>query len=310
MAALKGERAQVGVTLRKQEAKPLAILKQNTPAEKRLHSERVKKALMGAALVVALSALLTDYADLARMSPMEGFQSFIGLMLVVSLPMYVLYRDIRRYKRAVTQDLEKLALICAIYNRLHRHQPCSAQIFSTFTGNLPGVGRRAGFFAVPISTAAMLATLLFDIHLGIVMSIVMSIFGGLLIGHQSMFGFYTFMGSVIACFSLVRCARRSALLRAGLSWRSPTSPSVISLDLYQHALFTRGAVYDIVAAITSGFLSAILVSGHPAAAGVLVQDGNGHQPPGVQRLKPSALEAAHDGRARHVPPQRNHRELG
>ncbi len=103
MAALKGERARVGVTLHKQEAKPLSIQKTNRPAEKRLHSERVKKAAMGGALVIILSFLLVDYSQLSRMSPFDSFQTFAGLLMVVSLPIYVLYRDMRRYKRSITK---------------------------------------------------------------------------------------------------------------------------------------------------------------------------------------------------------------
>ena len=261
MAALKGERARVGVTLRKQEAKPLSIQKQNRPAVKRLHSERVKKAVMGGLLVVCLSVLLIDYSELAKMPPLDSLQTIVGLLLVVSMPIYVLYRDMRRYKRSLTHDLQKLALVCVILVGSVAISRVSAEVFSTFTGNLPRVGMRAGFYAVPISTAAMLATLLFDIHLGIVMSIVMSIFGGLLIGHQLMFGFYTFMGSVIASFSLLRCTQRSALLRAGLFVALANIASILCLDLYQHVLFTRAAIYDIGAGVTSGFLSAILVSG-------------------------------------------------
>ena len=261
MAALKGERARVGVTLHKQEARPLSIQKANRPAEKRLHSERIKKAAMGGVLVLILSFLLVNYSELSKMSPFDSFQTFVGLLMVVSLPIYVLYRDMRRYKRTITQDIHKLALVCVILIGAVAISRASAEVFTTFTANIPGVGRRAGFYAVPISTAAMLATLLFDIHLGIVMSIVMSIFGGLLIGHQMMFGFYTFIGSVIASFSLVRCTRRSALLNAGLFVALANIASVICLDLYQHVLFTHAALYDIVAGITSGFFSAILISG-------------------------------------------------
>jgi len=94
-----------------------------------------------------------------------------------------------------------------------------------------------------------------------VVSIVMSIFGGILLHDEPLFAFYTFMGSMIASFSVIRCAQRSALLKAGLFVALANVATVVCLDLYQHELFTRLGLYDMAAAAAGGFLSAMLVSG-------------------------------------------------
>ncbi len=262
MGSLVGERARAGATLRKTQPKPLSIPKGSLDVRDKLSTERLKKAGLGAALAFTLTALLADYTEFIDMRAVDILQSIAGLLCIVSLPIYVLYRDLRRYKKAITNDFRKLLLICVILVGAIAVSRLSAEIFSTFTGDLPGIGRRTGNFAVPIASAAMLATLLFDIHIGIVVSIVMSIFGGLLLTKPvPMFAFYTFIGSVIAAFSVVRCTQRSALLRAGLFISLANMATVACLDLYQHLLFTRVGLYNLVAGFTGGFLSAILVSG-------------------------------------------------
>lgn len=261
MSSLKDERARVGVMPQKAQARPLSIQKHPAELEKKIGRERMKKAALGGVLALCLTLLLADYTELARMGPLNIIQSLTGLLLIVSLPLYILYRDMRRYKKALTRDLQKLLLVCVILVGAVGISRFSAEIFSTFTGNLPGIGKGTGYFAIPIAAGAMLATLLFDIHIGIVFSIVMSIFGGILIVSEPLFAFYTFMGSIIAAFSVIRCTQRSALLRAGMFIAVANAGTVACIDLYQHELFTRVGLYDIIAGIMGGFLSAILVSG-------------------------------------------------
>ncbi|HLB26001.1 MAG TPA: HDIG domain-containing protein, partial [Nitrospirota bacterium] len=261
MASLKAERARAGAGMKKAQPKPLSMQRQSLDIKAQISGERIRKAVLGAGLVLALTLLLTDYSELADFAIPDALQSFAGLLLIVSLPVYILYRDLRRYKKAITGDLPKLLLLCIIIVGAVLISRVSAEIFTTFTGNIPGVGGSAGRFAVPIATAAMLATLLFDIHIGIVVSIVMSIFGGILLHDEPLFAFYTFMGSMIASFSVIRCAQRSALLKAGLFVALANVATVVCLDLYQHELFTRLGLYDMAAAAAGGFLSAMLVSG-------------------------------------------------
>jgi cyclic-di-AMP phosphodiesterase PgpH len=224
-------------------------------------TERAKKGVLGLGLVFGLTLLLADYGAVGKLDLHEIFEYFLGLFFIVALPLHVLYWDIRRYRRALTQDFMKLLLICVILLGVVAISRLSMEMFSMFTERIPGVGKGAGYYAVPFATAAMLATLLFDIHIGIVVSIVMSIFAGILIPNEGLFFFYTFMGSIVASFSVVRCSQRSALLKAGLYLAIASLVTGICMDLYQRELFTKLGLYDMMAAIFGGFLVAILVSG-------------------------------------------------
>ncbi len=261
MASLKGERARVETFQKKAQPKPLTIQKAAFEFERRVSTERIKKAAMGFVLALALSALLMAPASLGAMNAWDIVQSLAGLFSIVSLLLYILYRDIRRYRKVITGDLQKLMLICVILLGSVAVSRLSAEIFSTFTANLSGVGVRTGYFAIPIAVGSMLATLLFDIHIGIVCSFIMSVFGGILIGGEPLFFIYSFVGSIIAAFSVTRCTERSALLKAGLFIAVANMATVAFIDLYRHSLFTHTGIDNIIAGGIGGFLTAILVSG-------------------------------------------------
>ncbi|MBI5191099.1 MAG: HDIG domain-containing protein [Nitrospirae bacterium] len=262
MASLKVERARVSVMPRKAQPKPLSIQQKTASTASGSHTrERVKKAVMGALLTVSLAFILIDPVTFTTLGASGTFESLVGLSLIVSLPLYILYWDLRRYKKAITGDLQKIALICIILLGTVAMSRFFAELFSTFTANLAGVGERTGYFGIPLAVGAMLATLLFDIHIGIVFSFIIGIFGGILVGGEPFFFIYSFVGSIIAAFSVVRCTHRSALLKAGLFVALANVATVICIDLYSHQLFVRTSLYDMVAAFTGGIFVAILVSG-------------------------------------------------
>src|SRR5512135_3239269 len=99
MGSLVGERARAGATVRKTQPKPLSIPKGSLDVRDKLSTERLKKAGLGAALAMTLTALLLDYSDFIEMGAGDILQTIAGLLCIVSLPIYVLYRDMRRYKR-------------------------------------------------------------------------------------------------------------------------------------------------------------------------------------------------------------------
>jgi len=261
MASLKDERARVSSAPRKYQPKPLYIQKARHGLEQKITNIRLKKAVIGVCLAGALTLLMMDYSLFGSKGAWELTQSVPGLFFIVALPLYILYRDLKRYKKTVTDDLQKLVLLCVIIVGAVAVSRFSAEILSTFTRNLPGVGERAGYFAVPVALGAMLATLLFDIHTGIIVSFVMSIFADIIMGGEPLFFVYTFVGSMVASFSVVRCNQRSALLKAGLFVSLANMAAAAILDLYRHMLFTRGGLHDIVAASIGGAFVAVLVSG-------------------------------------------------
>ncbi len=264
MASLKGERARVSVMPKKSAAMPVPINVKKSQAGSRLGTpaaDRLKKLGMGLALAAAVSLLVVQPSVFRGAGPWEAAQSVAGLFGLVSLTLFILYRDLRRYKKEVSNDMSRLLLICVLLLGSVAISRFSVEIFATFTEHLAADGARTGYFAVPVAAGAMLATLLFDIHIGIVFSIITGILAGILISAEPLYFLYAFVGSMTAAFSVIRCDRRSALLRAGLFVGLANVIVVSLIDLYRHELFTAVGGHNLIAAFLSGMLVGVLVSG-------------------------------------------------
>jgi hypothetical protein len=262
MASLKGERARVGVVPQKTQPRPVSI----KPAAKAVKftgvtSERVKKTALGAGVAVSLALLLSDGDTFTKGGAWGVAQSLAGLLCLVLLPLFVLYRDIKRYKVKISGNMRKMMLISLILVGSTAISRLSLDMFTTFTATLAADGARTGYFAVPAAAGAMLATLLFDIHIGIVFSFIVSVLMGILLPAEPLFFLYAFVGSMTAAFSVIRCTQRSALMKAGLFVGLANVATVVFMDLYRHQLFMASGWHNVVAAFLGGILAGVLVSG-------------------------------------------------
>ena len=186
-------------------------------------------------------------------------EPLLGGFLIASLLLFILYKDIMRYKPALIRDLNMLFLYCFIL------------IFTLFIGRvfsylLYDLSKGAGFvptesvvFGMPLPAGAMLVTLLFDFHAAITFSFATSILMSLWL-HDASYTIYAFVGSLIAAFSVIRCKKRSALLWGGFSVVAVNIFTVIILCLFEGTLFTAKALSSIAFAILAGISVSALVS--------------------------------------------------
>jgi hypothetical protein len=261
MASLKGDRARMTLSLRKAPPKPLAIRKIKKSESGEQKFTRIKKSLMGAALAVVITLMLMDY-DLPRSGhTLAAVQTLLGLLFIVSLPLVILYRDLRRYRNDITNDFKSLLLIGLVLASSVVICRVSVEIFSAFTASIAADGVRTAYYAVPVAVGATLATLLFDIHIGIVFSFIMSVFAGVLVGSEPLFFVYAFAGSITGAFSVIRCTERTSLLKAGLFIALANVATVAFIDMYRLELFTAAGLHHIIAAFASGIFVGLLVSG-------------------------------------------------
>ncbi|MBD2869486.1 HD family phosphohydrolase [Paenibacillus arenilitoris] len=124
----------------------------------------------------------------------------------------------------------------------------------------------AGYLA-PAALGTMLITLLLDMHLAMVSSILFSIMGSIILnnGQQQIFdfqyGFVIIVVSFAAIFSIHRASQRSTILKAGIMVSLFGSISVISLLLLTEQLERSFFIYSVAFAFASGLITAILVIG-------------------------------------------------
>jgi hypothetical protein len=188
-----------------------------------------------------------------------GLEPLVGGFLVASLFLVILYRDITRYKPLYMKKHNMLILLGVMIVST----VVMGRIFHYVLINLSkGVGSlsvEGAVFGMPIAAGAMLVTLLFDFHTAIVFSFIVSLLSGLWL-HDALLPVYTYVGSLTAAFSVIRCKKRSALLRGGFYACVANTVTVIILLLFQGELLTPKAVSSILFALSTGLSITAAVS--------------------------------------------------
>lgn len=124
----------------------------------------------------------------------------------------------------------------------------------------------AGYLA-PAALGTMLITLLLDMHLAMVSSILFAIMGSIILntGQQQIFdfqyGFFIIAVSFAALFSIHRASQRSTILKAGIMVSLFGSLSVLAILLLTEQLERVSLMYSISFAFASGLITAVLVIG-------------------------------------------------
>ncbi len=184
--------------------------------------------------------------------------TYLGLSLLVLVILYLFYRDIKRYRSSLAADTNKIFLLALLLVTTIIVSQFLKYFFSLVSDKLPLDTLTVGFI-LPASFGAMLVCLLFDFHLALGFSFVVSILLGILFHGDPFMPIYFFLGSIVASLSLIHCKKRTAVLRAGALTGLVNVVTVLAIDLYLGDLFTR-AISDMSAAFFSGLLAAMIVS--------------------------------------------------
>jgi putative nucleotidyltransferase with HDIG domain len=200
-------------------------------------------------------------AFLAALSVQEKFviEELIGGFFITCLLLFILYRDIMRYKPAYIKKYNMLFLLGLML--------ISTLLIGRFFGYMllnlaKGLELKAidsAFFGIPVPAGAMLVSLLFDFHTAITFSFVVSLLTGLWL-HDASFTIYAFVGSIIAAFSVIRCKKRSSILKGGLFVITANVLTVTMVLLFKCKLFTAITPSSIMFAVLGGFGVTAIVS--------------------------------------------------
>ncbi len=200
----------------------------------------------------SLAVSLTLMTDLSA-------ERFIGGALIASVLLFILYRDIMRYKPAYIENYNTLSLLILM-------MVSTLLIGRFFEYLLQHLSKGLGFLAVdtavfgmPIAAGAMLVTLLFDFHTAITFSFTISLLSGYWL-HDAFFPLYTFVGSLTAAFSVIRCKKRSALLRGGLYVVMVNVMMALILLISEKAFFINEIYSSVAFAVFSGITVSAIVS--------------------------------------------------
>jgi putative nucleotidyltransferase with HDIG domain len=200
-------------------------------------------------------------AFLSALSVQENFstEQLTGGFFIACLLIFVLYRDIMRYKPAYIKKNNMLVLLSMLFvGTLLIGRLFSYFLFSLSKG-FGFIALDSSVFGIPIPAGAMFVSLLFDFHTAIIFSFTVSLLTGLWL-HDAAFTIYAFVGSITAAFSVIRCKKRTELLRAGSYVIAINIFTVIILLLFKGELFTVKTPPSIMFAMLGGISVTAIVS--------------------------------------------------
>ncbi len=179
---------------------------------------------------------------------------FLGAFLITTLLIAIFYRDLTRYKPHYMEKFKMLVLLgVLLVGTLATGKLTELAIYGLSRGfeiDLAG----AAAYGMPIAAGAMLVALLFDFHTAIVFSFIVSLLAGLWQAEAAITA-YSFIGSLVGAFSVIRCKRRSAILMGGLYVLGANLVGIVILMLYGGDLFSMKAAV----ALGLGTFSAVMV---------------------------------------------------
>ena len=206
-------------------------------------------------LFFCVTSLLVSATVMVDLSP----ERFIGGTLIALVLLFTFYRDIMRYKPSYVENNSMLLLLglmivnTLIIGRLFEY------ILLNFSKGLGFISPDIAVYGIPIAAGAMLVTLLFDFHAAITFSFIISLLTGYWM-NNALFPIYTFIGSLTAAFTVIRCKKRSALLRGGLYVAAANIVIVLTLLISSGEIFTIKTPYALIFAIFSGIVVSAIVS--------------------------------------------------
>jgi hypothetical protein len=144
-----------------------------------------------------------------------GIDRFAGSFLIAAVILFIFYKDIRRYKPGYLRDYKMLLLLSLLVTGTLLIGRIYEYLLSGLHRGLAFPDGNAFIYGIPIPTGAMLVKLIFDFHTSMIFSFAISLLSGIWL-NDPLYAVYVFIGSLTAAFSVMRCKRRSALIKGGM----------------------------------------------------------------------------------------------
>ncbi|NOX21416.1 MAG: HDIG domain-containing protein [Nitrospirae bacterium] len=205
--------------------------------------------------VVVLFGLFTSLTVESRWS----IQFLTGGFLISTLLFLIFYRDIIRYKPDYIKNMRMLLLLGFLVIFTIINARAFQYFFQKFSEGLGVNAIESIIYGMPIPVGAILVTLIFDFHTAIIFSFTLSLLTGLWVG-ESLYPIYAFVGSLTGAFSVIRCKKRSDILKSGLYVSGANVFTLTGLLLYTNRFTDEFAPFAYIFAIASGIVVSAIVS--------------------------------------------------
>lgn len=234
---------------------PAAKTKDSKPKvdkKQRLNSDTLIRLL----LLILFAAVLNISIIWGKLYSAE---TVIGTFLLNILLLFILYKDIVRYKPSIKQDYRIMLLIGVVLIGNFIIGRTFYYVLDGFTTWLGTIDPVVVTYAIPLATGSMLAAMLIDIHTAIVFTVITSLLAGLWLNNP-LYSLFTFAAGITAAFNVIRCKRRSAIWRAGIFVGLVCVFTSLIITLLKGQLLTIETLVSIGAAFLNGVIVAMFVS--------------------------------------------------
>jgi len=185
------------------------------------------------AVVAQLTALRS------QQQPKSLLIQFVGFFLFVAISLYGLWRYFvyyqSRYRNLRHQTLLILLVLVAVFVVVR----LLSGLIDILSEHVPAEAFHGPFqlyYMIPYAFGAILVTLLLDVNLGIIMSMLVGTFCGLFYG-DGYIAAYTLLGNLAGAYSVRHYQDRAAILKAGLTIGLVNMVCVLGIDFLREAPF-------------------------------------------------------------------------
>lgn len=216
---------------------------------KQQNKDEISRISIVISLALILSVIIQESIAVVR---------FVGSFLLISIILFIFYKDIKRYKPAYFRNPKMLFLLGILITTTLLFSRFFSYFNEAILRGLNFPESTAYIFGAPIPFGAMLVALMFDFHTAIIFSLVISLITGIWLNDPFLI-MYAFIGSLTAAFSAMNCKKRSSIIKGGLYVSAVNIITVTIIFLIKEDFFSPASISAIFFAATSGIIVAAIV---------------------------------------------------
>jgi len=199
--------------------------------------------------------------ELNKSVPSDGRVTMVlGTFLFIAIILFAFYRVLITIQPGASDDTLRLVMLVVIIVLQVVLTKGFMALFQALTLTFPGIKLSVLSLAVPFAAGAMLTATLFPINVGIVVAGLTSILSAVL-NEWSMTTFiYSFIGGIVASFSVLHCRQRSSVIKAGFAVGGANAVLALVTNLEGGTLFAMTTFSQIMFAVGGGVAVALIAS--------------------------------------------------
>ena len=200
-------------------------------------------------------------SELKRLSPEVGRTSLVlGMFLLVAITIFSFFMILKVVFPPASTDLRGLFILSLTIVLQVVAMRGVLVLSSAMTATYTSLSEVTIRLVIPFALGAMVAGTLFPVTVAVVMATLLSVLAAFYFDWSHTLFLYSFVGSVVAAFSVVHCRQRSSIIRAGLAVSGANMVMATVILLIGGDLFSVDTTPQLLSAAGSGFLVALIAS--------------------------------------------------